>query len=162
VRCEVVGKSILTRVRSIFKLLTCTQTAVTTPTPRGRLDSCRKIWTRSCRPVTKWPDHALFPENMRPSHTIRSRAVTHSSPPHARRPIPGLGGPGAFQCAVLRAFELPKRYRDVFLLKEIQGYKLAEIAAILGISIDTALERLKSAHREIGHLGDSDAMEHAE
>jgi DNA-directed RNA polymerase specialized sigma24 family protein len=49
----------------------------------------------------------------------------------------------------------------VFLLKEIQGYKLAEIAAILEISIDTALERLKSAHREIGHLGDPDAMEHA-
>jgi DNA-directed RNA polymerase specialized sigma24 family protein len=75
--------------------------------------------------------------------------------------VPGLEGPGAFQCAVLRAFELPQRYRDVFLLKEIQGYKLAEIAAILGISIDTALGRLKNAHREIGHLGDFDAVEGA-
>jgi DNA-directed RNA polymerase specialized sigma24 family protein len=73
--------------------------------------------------------------------------------------VPGLEGPGAFQCAVLRAFELPKRYRDVFLLKEIQGYKLAEIAAFLGISIETALGRLKSAHREIGHLGDGPTME---
>ena len=72
----------------------------------------------------------------------------------------GLEEPGAFQCAVLRAFELPKGCRDVFLLKEIQGYTLGEIAAILGISIDTALGRLKSAHREIGHLGDSGAMEH--
>jgi DNA-directed RNA polymerase specialized sigma24 family protein len=47
----------------------------------------------------------------------------------------------------------------VFLLKEIQGHGLAEIAAILGISIDTALVRLKRARREIGHLGDSGAME---
>ena len=98
---------------------------------------------------------------MNPSHTIRSRSLSHSLPPHSRRHVPGLEAPGAFQCAVLRAFELPKRYCDVFLLKEIQGYKLAEIAAILGISTDTALERLKSAHREIGHLEDSGAMEHA-
>jgi sigma-70-like protein len=98
---------------------------------------------------------------MKPRHAIRSRAVTHFSLPHSRRPVPGLEGPGAFQCAVLRAFELPKRYRDVFLLKEIQGYKLAEIAAILGISIGTALGRLKTARREIGHLGDFDAMERA-
>jgi DNA-directed RNA polymerase specialized sigma24 family protein len=69
--------------------------------------------------------------------------------------------PGVFQCSILRALELPKAYRDVFLLKEIQGHTFAEIAAILGISIDTALVRLKRARREIGHLGDSDAMEHA-
>ncbi|MGA7321322.1 MAG: sigma-70 family RNA polymerase sigma factor [Candidatus Sulfotelmatobacter sp.] len=98
---------------------------------------------------------------MSPIHTIRSRSATHTSPPQARKPVPGLEGPGAFQCAILRAFDLPKGYRDVFLLKEIQGYTLTEIAAILGISIDTALARLKSAHRQIGHLGDSDAMERA-
>jgi DNA-directed RNA polymerase specialized sigma24 family protein len=67
--------------------------------------------------------------------------------------------PGAFQCTILRAFELPQGYRDVFLLKEIQGYTLAEIAAILGISIDTALARWKAARCEVGHLGDSVAME---
>jgi RNA polymerase sigma factor (sigma-70 family) len=61
---------------------------------------------------------------------------------------------------ILRALELPKAYRDVFLLKEIQGRSLAEIAAILGISTDTAMVRLKRARREIGHLGDSDATEH--
>jgi len=61
----------------------------------------------------------------------------------------------------LRALELPKAYRDVFLLKEIQGHSLAEIAAILGISIDTALVRLGRARRAIGHLDDSDAREHA-
>jgi DNA-directed RNA polymerase specialized sigma24 family protein len=60
---------------------------------------------------------------------------------------------------MLRASELPKTYRDVLLLKEIHRHTLAEIAAILGISIDTALVRLERARREIGHLGDSDAME---
>jgi len=67
--------------------------------------------------------------------------------------------PGAFQRLLLRAFELPKDYRDVLLLKEIQGHTLAEIAAILGISIDTALVRLMRARREIGQLGDSEAVE---
>lgn len=72
--------------------------------------------------------------------------------------MPGLERPGAFQCTILRALEMPKPYRDVFLLKEIQGYGLADIAAILGISIDTAMLRLKRARREVGDLGDSDAM----
>jgi DNA-directed RNA polymerase specialized sigma24 family protein len=85
--------------------------------------------------------------------------VTLTSSLHPRRPLSGLERPGAFQCTILRALELPKPYRDVFLLKEIQGHGLAEIAAILGISIDTALVRLKRARREIGHLGDSGAME---
>ena len=79
--------------------------------------------------------------------------------PWARKHASEVDWPGAFQGAILRAFELRKGYRDVFLLKEIQGYTQAEIAAILGISIDTALARLKSAHREIGHRDDSDAME---
>jgi DNA-directed RNA polymerase specialized sigma24 family protein len=70
----------------------------------------------------------------------------------------GLESPGAFQCLILRALELPKAYRDVFLLKEIQGHGLSEIAAILGISTDTVMVRLKRACREIGHGGDSDAM----
>lgn len=68
--------------------------------------------------------------------------------------------PGAFQCTILRALELPRTHREVFLLRDIQGHTLQEIAAILGISIDTALERLNSAHREIGCLGDS-SKEHA-
>jgi len=97
---------------------------------------------------------------MRPSHTTRSRSLTHILSPRGRKPLPTLDGPGVFQCVILRAFELPKGDRDVFLLKEIQGYTLGEIAAILGISIDTALVRLKRARRAIGHLGDSDAMEH--
>ena len=87
--------------------------------------------------------------------------MTHKSTPRVRKPSSGMEQPGVFQCILLRALELPKAYRDVFLLKEIQGHSLAEIAAILGISIDTALVRLGRARRAIGHLDDSDAREHA-
>jgi Sigma-70, region 4. len=80
----------------------------------------------------------------------------------ARRAVSGLRRPGAFQCTILRALELPKAHREVFLLKEIQGHTLTEIAAFLGISIDTARVRWKHARREIGHLGDSDARERAQ
>ena len=77
-----------------------------------------------------------------------------------RRAVAGFDGPGAFQCTILRALELPKDHREVFLLKAIPGHTLREIAAILGVSIDTARVTLKRARREIGHLGDSDATEH--
>ena len=69
--------------------------------------------------------------------------------------------PRVFQLTLLRAFGLSKAYRDVFLLKDIQGHTLAEIAAMLGISIDTALVRLNRARREVGHWDDSDATEGA-
>ena len=85
--------------------------------------------------------------------------MTHARSLRRRRPVSGFEQPGAFQCTILRALELPKAHREVFLLGDIQGHTLTEIAAILGISIDTALARWKSAHREIGHRDDSDAME---
>jgi DNA-directed RNA polymerase specialized sigma24 family protein len=88
--------------------------------------------------------------------------VTHMAPPPARKTMPAIEEPGAFQRMVLRALELPKIYREVLLMKEIQGHSLAEIAASLGISIDTAVARLKHARREIGQLGDSGAMEHSQ
>jgi DNA-directed RNA polymerase specialized sigma24 family protein len=84
-----------------------------------------------------------------------------NSVPQLRKSVSGMEQPGAFQCALLRAFELRKAYRDVFLLKDIQGRTLSEIAVILGISIDTALERWQHARREIGHLQDSSVREHA-
>jgi RNA polymerase sigma factor (sigma-70 family) len=77
------------------------------------------------------------------------------------RAVPGFDRPGAFESTILRALALPRDRREVFLLKAIRGHSLREIAAILGISIDTARVRLKRARREIGHLGDSDATEHA-
>jgi RNA polymerase sigma-70 factor (ECF subfamily) len=71
--------------------------------------------------------------------------------PLETRRIPSkMEQPGAFQCLLLRAFQLPRAYREVFLLKEIQGHTITEIAAILGISVDAALLRLKRARREIG------------
>ena len=79
-----------------------------------------------------------------------------------RKPVSGLQQPGAFQCAILRALELPKAHREVFLLKEIQGHTLPEIAAILGITIDTARVRWKRARRTIGQFGDSDAKGRAQ
>ena len=79
-----------------------------------------------------------------------------------RRSVSGFEQPGAFQCMILRALELPKAHREVFLLKDIQGHTLREIAAILGISIDTAQVRLNCARRAIGHLGDSGAMRRAQ
>lgn len=69
--------------------------------------------------------------------------------------------PGAFQCAILRALALPKAHREVFFLKEIQGHTLWEIAAILGITIDTARARWKRARRAIGPLGTANGSRRA-
>ena len=88
--------------------------------------------------------------------------MTHARSLRRSRPVSGFEQPGSFQCTILRAMELPKDHREVFLLKDIQGHTLQEIAAILGISIDTARVRLKRARREIGHLGDSGAMGRAQ
>ena len=63
---------------------------------------------------------------------------------------------------ILRALELSKAHRDVFLLREIQGHTLEEIAAILGITLETARVRLIRAQREIGCLWSSDAMGRAQ
>lgn len=70
-----------------------------------------------------------------------------------------MEAPGAFQLMLLRALELPKTYRDVFLLKEVQGHTLAEISTILGITAETALLRLRRARREVGRLDYFDAVE---
>ena len=96
---------------------------------------------------------------MRANHAVRDHAGRRIPALPARSQASRPDSPGAFQCLILRAFGLRKGYRDVFLLKEIQGHTLVEIAAILGISIDTALARWQSARREIGHLGDSEARE---
>lgn len=84
---------------------------------------------------------------MHRGHSLRATSAAHA-----------LDQPGAFQCTILRALELPKAHRDVFLLRDIQGHTLQEIAAILGITLETARVRLTRARREIGRLWDSDAM----
>lgn len=99
---------------------------------------------------------------MRSRHTARKLPMTHASVLRARKPVLGFDRPGAFQCTILRALQLPKPHREVFLLKDIQGRTLPEIAATLGISIETAQARLQRARREIGHVGDSDATGRAQ
>jgi DNA-directed RNA polymerase specialized sigma24 family protein len=89
----------------------------------------------------------------------RARSTRHISGEPARNHVSRLDQPGAFQQLVFRAFALRDGYREVFLLKEIRGHSLAEIAAMLGISIDTARAWWQSARREIDHLGDSDRPE---
>ena len=76
-------------------------------------------------------------------------------PLESRKVAPHLEAPGAFQCLLLRALQLPDAYREVFMLKEIQGHTIAEIAALLGITAETVLVRLKRARREIGDWNNS-------
>ncbi len=91
--------------------------------------------------------------------TTRDRLAPAKVQVHRRKTAPGLQEPGAFQRALLRAFQLRPAYRDVFLLKEIQGHSLSEVAAILGINLRTAHVRLTQAHREISLEGYKGAME---
>jgi len=91
----------------------------------------------------------------------RDRLVASKSPVQHRKTVSGLQEPGAFQRALLRALQLRRTYREVFLLKEIQGHSVAEIAAILGISIQTVQSRLTRAHREISLEGYLGVREHA-
>ena len=95
---------------------------------------------------------------MRPRYTARERSMTYSSSLRATEAVAGFHQPGAFQCTILRALELPRAHRDVFLLRDIQGHTLKEVAAILGISIDTARLRLRRARRDIGHVPDCDTI----
>lgn len=81
------------------------------------------------------------------------------SPQPARNAVSGMDQPGALQCMLLRSFDLPKADREVFLRREIHGRSLAEIAVILGISLDAASFRLKRAQRVVGPAGESDAVQ---
>lgn len=86
----------------------------------------------------------------------------HNSAPQGRKAVSGMERPGVFQCLLLRSLDLPKAERDVFLLKEIKGNNLPEIAAILDISADEVSARWKRARREIDPVGDSDAVGESE
>jgi RNA polymerase sigma factor (sigma-70 family) len=55
----------------------------------------------------------------------------------------------SFQLTLLRAFQLPPACRDVFVLKDIQGYTLPEVAAALGITKDVVTKHLRRARREM-------------
>jgi len=55
----------------------------------------------------------------------------------------------SFQLTMLRAFLLPVACRDVYVLKDIQGYTLPEVATVLGISKDEVTKHLRRARREM-------------
>jgi len=54
-----------------------------------------------------------------------------------------------FQLTLLRALLLPAPRRDVFLLKEIQGFTLPEVATVLGITKEDVRKHLRRAKREM-------------
>jgi DNA-directed RNA polymerase specialized sigma24 family protein len=63
--------------------------------------------------------------------------------------IPGQDSSRSFQLTMLRAFLLPPACRDVFVLMEIQGFSLSEVAAVLGMSETDVSKHLRRAHREM-------------
>ncbi|HXI01885.1 MAG TPA: sigma-70 family RNA polymerase sigma factor, partial [Candidatus Saccharimonadales bacterium] len=48
--------------------------------------------------------------------------------------------------------ELPDREREMLVLKEFEGLKYREIAALLGVPIGTVMSRLYSARQRLAHL----------
>ena len=62
---------------------------------------------------------------------------------------PGQDERPSFQLTMLRAFLLPGACRDVYVLKDIQGYTLPEVASVLGISKDEVTKHLRRARREM-------------
>lgn len=74
--------------------------------------------------------------------------VAEDDDEHPRAP----GGASIERVALERAIaELPAAVRTVFLLREIEGYRHAEIAEMLGISVNASLQRF---HRARGLLRD--------
>ena len=63
--------------------------------------------------------------------------------------IPGEDTSPSFQLTLLRALLLPEPRREVFLLKEIQGLTLPEVATLLGITKDDARKHLRRAKRDM-------------
>lgn len=62
---------------------------------------------------------------------------------------PAEGPDRLFQLTMLRALLLPPRSRDVFVLTEMHGYTLREVARALGMSKDAVKKNLRRAHREV-------------
>ena len=63
--------------------------------------------------------------------------------------IPDEDTSASFQLTLLRALLLPEPRREVFLLKEIQGLPLPEVATLLGMSKNDARKHLRRARRDI-------------
>ncbi|MGC2195039.1 MAG: sigma factor-like helix-turn-helix DNA-binding protein [Terriglobales bacterium] len=60
---------------------------------------------------------------------------------------PGEATDRLFQLTMLHALLLPHKSRDVFVLTEMHGYTLPEVAKVLGISKDDVKKHLRRARR---------------
>jgi len=80
---------------------------------------------------------------------IRGREMKKRGSSNDSCVIPGQDSSRSFQLTMLRAFLLPPACRDVFVLKEIQGFTLPEVAAVLGISENDVSKHLRRAQREM-------------
>ena len=97
---------------------------------------------------------------------LRSRAVRRSEPleaasevadPEAPDPMETLMRREAIQTAVSRFVELPTRQRSVVILKDVLGESLADIAALLDLTIDAVkahLARGRARLRELNGLAE--------
>jgi DNA-directed RNA polymerase specialized sigma24 family protein len=67
-----------------------------------------------------------------------------------------------FQALVMKALQLRRAFREVFILCDIRGYSAGETATILGISEDSVMRRLEKARDEMGLAGEDGAKAIAE
>jgi RNA polymerase sigma factor (sigma-70 family) len=80
---------------------------------------------------------------------MRDRQVKEQGPISGLPTKPGAGTDRLFQLTMLRALLLQPRCRDVFVLTELHGYTLPEVARVLGISQESAKKHLRRALREM-------------
>ena len=58
-------------------------------------------------------------------------------------------GQETFQALVMKALQLRRVYREAFILCDIKGYTVVDTAALLGISEDAVIRRLRRARAEM-------------
>jgi len=80
---------------------------------------------------------------------MRDRQVKEQGSINGLSAQPGTGTDRVFQLTMLRALLLQPRCRDVFVLTELHGYTLPEVARVLGISKESAKKHLRRALREM-------------
>jgi len=81
--------------------------------------------------------------------TLRDRQVREHAVIGASTAKPSMKFDRQFQLTMLRAMLLQPRCRDVYVLTELHGYTLHEVATVLGISKDSVKKYLRRALREM-------------
>jgi len=80
---------------------------------------------------------------------MRDRQMKEPGAITGLRTKPGPETDRLFQLTMLRALLLQPRCRDVFVLTELHGYSLSEVARVLGISKESAKKHLRRALRNM-------------